>query len=95
MQISDETAFDHLERLCRDGSVVVEVLDYHDSHSLMVSDTISLISFKRFTHISADIRLSIPSPEAAAIGLYPHVATALSFWRHDIPRDYVGSANSR
>jgi hypothetical protein len=37
VQISDEAAFDHLERLCRDGSVVVEVIDYHDSHSLMVS----------------------------------------------------------
>lgn len=36
VQVSDEAAFDHLERLCRDGSVVVEVLDYHDSHSLMV-----------------------------------------------------------
>jgi N-alpha-acetyltransferase 35, NatC auxiliary subunit len=37
VQVSDEAAFDHLERLCRDGSVVVDVLDYHDSHSLMVS----------------------------------------------------------
>ncbi|KAG0648103.1 mak10 [Hyphodiscus hymeniophilus] len=35
VHISDEIAFDHLERLCRDGSVAVEVLDYHDSHSLM------------------------------------------------------------
>ncbi len=36
VQISDEDAFDHLERLCQDGSIVVEVLDYHDSHSLVV-----------------------------------------------------------
>ncbi|PSS22902.1 hypothetical protein M430DRAFT_33575 [Amorphotheca resinae ATCC 22711] len=33
-QVSQEAAFDHLERLCRDASVVVEVLEYHDSHSL-------------------------------------------------------------
>jgi hypothetical protein len=32
-----EAAFDHLERLCRDGSVAAEVLRYYDSHSLMVS----------------------------------------------------------
>lgn len=35
-QVSQEAAFDHLERLCRDASVVVEVLEYHDSHSLFV-----------------------------------------------------------
>lgn len=34
--VSQEAAFDHLERLCRDASVVVEVLKYYDSHSLMV-----------------------------------------------------------
>lgn len=32
------TAFDHLERICRDGKILTEVLDYHDSQSLMVSD---------------------------------------------------------
>jgi N-alpha-acetyltransferase 35, NatC auxiliary subunit len=42
VQVSDGAAFDHLERLCRDGSVVVEVLDYHDSHSLMVSSDVFL-----------------------------------------------------
>ena len=36
VQVSQEDAFDHLERLCRDGSAVVEVLKYYDSHSLMV-----------------------------------------------------------
>lgn len=32
-----EATCDHLERLCRDGSVAAEVLNYYDSHSLMVS----------------------------------------------------------
>ena len=36
VQVSGEAAFDHLERLCRDASAVVEALDYHGSHSLMV-----------------------------------------------------------
>jgi hypothetical protein len=36
VQVSQEASFDHLERLCRDGSVVVEVLRYYDSQSLMV-----------------------------------------------------------
>jgi N-alpha-acetyltransferase 35, NatC auxiliary subunit len=36
VQVSQEAAFEHLERLCRDASVVVEVLKYYDSHSLMV-----------------------------------------------------------
>jgi hypothetical protein len=39
-----ETACDHLERLCRDGSVAAEVLKYHDSHSLMVSAFHSTVS---------------------------------------------------
>ena len=36
VQLSQETAFRHLENLCQDGSVVVEVLDYHDTQSLLV-----------------------------------------------------------
>ena len=36
VHVSQEAAFGHLERLCRDGSVVVEVLRYYDSQSLMV-----------------------------------------------------------
>jgi hypothetical protein len=36
VQVSQEAAFDHLERLCRDGSAVAEVLKYYESHSLIV-----------------------------------------------------------
>ncbi|KAH8786656.1 amino-acid N-acetyltransferase-like protein subunit Mak10 [Hyaloscypha finlandica] len=35
VQVSQDAAFEHLERLCRDASVVVEVLKYYESHSLM------------------------------------------------------------
>lgn len=35
VEVSQDTAYDHLERLCRDGSEVVEVFHYYDSHSLM------------------------------------------------------------
>ena len=38
VNIAFETAYDHLERLCHDGRALIEVLNYHDSHSLMVSD---------------------------------------------------------
>lgn len=36
VEVSQEDAFDHLEKLCKDGCAVVDVLDYHDSHSLLV-----------------------------------------------------------
>lgn len=36
VQVAQDAAFDHLERLCKDASVVVEVLKYYDSHSLLV-----------------------------------------------------------
>lgn len=36
VQLGQKTAFSHLENLCQDGSAVVEVLDYHDSQSLLV-----------------------------------------------------------
>ncbi|CAL3966943.1 unnamed protein product [Diplocarpon coronariae] len=35
VQVSQEAAFDHLERLCLDASIAVEVLKYYDSHSLV------------------------------------------------------------
>ncbi len=34
--IAFEAAFKHLERLCHDGRALTEILNYHDSHSLMV-----------------------------------------------------------
>ena len=35
--IAFDDAYQHLERLCKDGLVVSEVLDFHDTSSLMVS----------------------------------------------------------
>lgn len=37
VKVSQEAALGHLEKLCRDAAVAVEVLKYYDSHSLMVS----------------------------------------------------------
>ena len=34
--IAFETAYKHLERLCHDGRALTDILNYHDSHSLMV-----------------------------------------------------------
>ena len=47
VQVAQETAFDHFERLCRDASVAVEVLRYYDSHSLMVC-TVAMISNSQY-----------------------------------------------
>ncbi|PBP23912.1 Mak10 subunit [Diplocarpon rosae] len=35
VQVTQEAAFDHLERLCLDASIAVDVLRYYDSHSLV------------------------------------------------------------
>ncbi|KAL3418683.1 N-alpha-acetyltransferase 35, NatC auxiliary subunit [Phlyctema vagabunda] len=35
VQVSPDAAHAHLERLCQDGAVATEVLDYHGSHNLM------------------------------------------------------------
>ncbi|TAQ85153.1 acyltransferase [Chlorociboria aeruginascens] len=35
VMLTQDAAFDHLERLCKDGSIALEVLHYFDSHSLM------------------------------------------------------------
>lgn len=34
--VAFDAAYQHLERLCNDGLIVTEVLNFHDSHSLMV-----------------------------------------------------------
>lgn len=40
VNVSQDRAFEHLERLCRDAAAVVDVLEYHDSHSLFVCQTL-------------------------------------------------------
>lgn len=35
--VGQESAYEHLERMCKDGEIAVDILDYTDSHSLMVS----------------------------------------------------------
>jgi hypothetical protein len=46
VQVSQEAAFDHLKNMCRDGSVVVEVLTYYDSQSLLVIQLASVLAFQ-------------------------------------------------
>jgi hypothetical protein len=36
VSVAFQTAYEHLERLCRDGQVLTGILEYHDSQSLMV-----------------------------------------------------------
>ncbi|THV49810.1 hypothetical protein BGAL_0178g00170 [Botrytis galanthina] len=33
--VGQESAYEHLERMCKDGEIAVDILDYTDSHSLM------------------------------------------------------------
>lgn len=35
--VGQESAYEHLEGMCKDGEIAVDILDYTDSHSLMVS----------------------------------------------------------
>ncbi|KAB8303783.1 hypothetical protein EYC80_005161 [Monilinia laxa] len=35
VELSQQIAYEHLERICKDGEVAVDILDYADSHSLM------------------------------------------------------------
>lgn len=37
IEVAQDAAFKHLEQICKDAGDVVDVLNYHDSHSLMVS----------------------------------------------------------
>ena len=37
VEVSQEAAYDHLVRLCQDGSDMLDVLNYYDSHSMLVS----------------------------------------------------------
>jgi len=46
VQVGLKIALGYLERLCRDGSIVIEVLNYYDSQSLIVSNPIP-----RYRHI--------------------------------------------
>jgi N-alpha-acetyltransferase 35, NatC auxiliary subunit len=36
VHVSQDRAFEHLGRLCRDAAAAVDVFEYHDSHSLFV-----------------------------------------------------------
>ncbi|QSZ34101.1 hypothetical protein DSL72_005689 [Monilinia vaccinii-corymbosi] len=35
VELSQQSAYEHLERMCKDGEIAVDILDYSDSHSLM------------------------------------------------------------
>lgn len=43
VEVGQDAAFSHLEKLCQDAAAVVKVLQYHDSHSLMVCSAFSAI----------------------------------------------------
>lgn len=86
-----EAAFDHLERLCQDGSVAAEVLEYYDSHSLMVSGPLITVP-ARFN--SLDICHFLSIPKASAFGIHSHVTSTLYLRRHDNIGHHVHSTNS-
>ena len=77
VQVSQDAAFDHLEKLCLDASVAVEVLEYHDSHSLMVCNLPQIITL---LIRMIDLCDSISSSEAAAFCLCSDVVAALHLW---------------
>lgn len=44
--VGQESAYEHLERMCKDAEIAVDILDYADSHSLMVSTILTLKVFQ-------------------------------------------------
>jgi hypothetical protein len=92
--IAFEAAYKHLERLCHDGRALAEILNYHDSHSLMVCIELSrrtIISVLKFS----DICHPISDQKAAAFSIYPHLVTILHLRRHDGPWKDVNQAAAR
>jgi hypothetical protein len=55
--IAFDDAYQQLERLCKDGLVVTEVLDFHDTNSLMVSFSNS--SAESYTDLFIELCLSL------------------------------------
>lgn len=82
--IAFERACKHLERLCHDGRVLTEILNYHDSHSLMVGTELSriIVSILRLP----DICHPVSDEKAAAYSIHPYLITILHLRRHDGPR---------
>lgn len=77
-------AYAHLERLCQDGLIVTEVLNFHDSHSLMVSLFPPFVCNSKL--IQLEYCFSFPEAKATAFSLHPHSAPALSVWWDDNSR---------
>lgn len=56
-------AYDHFSRLCRDGNLAAEILDYKDSHSLMVSPQKMITYFRlQFQTFVAMFQARKPQP---------------------------------
>jgi hypothetical protein len=91
VQVSQDAAFEHLERLCRDASVVVEVLKYYESHSLMVC--VPFYIFSQLTKTS-DVCDLVSDSKAPAVSLCPHLIATLLVLRHGNPRHHVHSAST-
>jgi hypothetical protein len=72
-----ETAYIYVENLCRDGQVVAEVLDYHDSQSLLVRRS-SILQNSFLT--SLELYPYIFSSKAPAFSIYAYSLAVLRVW---------------
>jgi len=91
--IAFEAAYKHLERLCHDGRALTEILNYHDSHSLMVGAELSrkIILMLRLP----DIYQLVPDKKATTYSIHSHLITILHLWKHDGPWKNVNQAAAR
>lgn len=80
VQIGFETAFGILEQLCKDGEIVVEVLEYYGSHSLMVSQTSNLIILFIADLSLIDFCFIIPSTQTSTACLHTDCSSELFIW---------------
>jgi hypothetical protein len=93
VEVGQDAAFSHLERLCKDAAAASAVLRYYDSHSLMVCDVYrnALMSLT----VMADLRVTFPGSKTTTFRLCSNTTSTLHFWRNGNPRDHVYSSGSR
>lgn len=92
VQVGQEVSFDHLERLCRDAAVAVEVLNYYDSHSLMVC---SLICAHSQLILNSDICDLVSGSQTSVFCLCTHAIATLHIFRYDYSGNQVYPSYSR
>lgn len=82
IEVSQDAAFQHLEQMCKDAAVAVDVLQYHDSQSLLVCIAYEVMTASKLIS-TADIRSSVSVTQTTTFSIYTNTPSALFVCRHD------------